>query len=301
MGVKNKREKKATRTYVIKLPLNQREAFRDALLKKGKLVRPLPVTNPYEFFRVNYGKSIIICYKSGKVVVTREDAKPLILEILKELKFEPSGYDVIIGSDEAGKGEWLGPLIIAAVALTPEGMLALRAEGVMDSKELDRRRIEEMSKMIKKLALDFEVVMITPRRFNKLLKELWEDNGNLNDLLAWGHARAIDSVYKKVVKKKKDASFIILIDEFDRLKTEERLGRIQGLRSIKVIQSPDAEDVMAVAAAGILAKSALEAWIDRESEKLSLDLRKISPMDALKIEEPEAYFKISYLEKILNR
>ncbi|MBS7609372.1 hypothetical protein KEJ36_00120 [Candidatus Bathyarchaeota archaeon] len=294
-------EKKATQIYVIKLPLDQREAFRDALLKKFKPVYPLPITNPYEFFRVKYGKAMIIGYTSGKVVATQEDAKPIILEILKELKLEPSEYDVIIGSDEAGKGEWLGPLTIAAVALTPEGMLALRAEGVMDSKELGRRRIEEISRKIKKLALGFQVFMITPRRFNKLLKELWEGGQNLNDLIAWGHARAIDSVYKKVVRKMKDASFVIIIDEFDRLKTEERLQRIQRLRSIKVVQAPDAEDVVAVAAAGILAKAAWEAWIDRESEKLSLDLRKISPMDALKIEEPEAYFKIPYLQKMLGR
>jgi ribonuclease HIII len=237
-------------------------------------------------------------------VASHEDAKPLIIEILRELRLEPSGYDVIIGSDEAGKGEWLGPLTVAAVALSPEGMLTLRAEGVMDSKELESRRILEIAEKIKQTSIAFHVVTITPRRFNKLLKELWEEDRNLNDLLAWAHARAIETVYRIIKEKEKEkdeATIMILIDEFDRLKTEERLRRILELRSIKVLQSPDAEEIVAVAAAGILAKAACEAWIDRESARLSFDLRKIPPMEASKMKNREAYFKISYLHKILDR
>lgn len=60
-------------------------------------------------------------------------------------------HQVIVGSDETGKGEWLGPMTIAAVAITPEQSSYLVTQGVMDSKELKIQRIIELTDVIKKI------------------------------------------------------------------------------------------------------------------------------------------------------
>jgi len=62
---------------------------------------------------------------------------------------ELSKYVALIGSDEAGKGEWLGPMTIAAVALTPQQSLYLVTQGVMDSKKLRLETILQLAGIIK--------------------------------------------------------------------------------------------------------------------------------------------------------
>jgi len=57
-------------------------------------------------------------------------------------------YVAYIGSDEAGKGEWLGPLIVAAVALSRQQRSYLVTQGVMDSKELRLDVIVELAFLI---------------------------------------------------------------------------------------------------------------------------------------------------------
>lgn len=96
-----------------------------------------------------------------------------------------SKYVAIVGSDEAGKGEWLGPLTVAAVALTPEQSSYLITQGVMDSKELKIEKIIELSDIIRKKCLSYHVITITPKKFNLLLLEVKREGKSLNDILAW--------------------------------------------------------------------------------------------------------------------
>ena len=56
-------------------------------------------------------------------------------------------YAAFVGSDETGKGEWLGPLTIAAVALSEQQSLYLVTQGVMDSKKLRLETILELAKI----------------------------------------------------------------------------------------------------------------------------------------------------------
>lgn len=206
-----------------------------------------------------------------------------------------SKYEVIVGSDEAGKGEWLGPLTVAAVALTPEQSSYLVTQGVMDSKELKIERIIELSDIIRKECLGYHVITITPRKFNILLKEVKKEGKSLNDILAWGHAKAISEVYRELQNKKILGRAKLVIDEFDRLKTEERIGRVLKLTNFDVEQRPRAEDVTAVAAASILARAIRELWIDDASKRLHLDLRKLSAAEALTHRDAEHFAKISFL------
>jgi len=205
-------------------------------------------------------------------------------------------FDVIIGSDEAGKGEWLGPMTIAAVAINPQQSYFLINQGVMDSKELNVKTIMRLTDIIKANCLVYHIITITPRRFNEFLKEVRKEGKSLNDILAWGHAKAISQVYNELKAKGFAGKVKVVIDEFDQLKMEKRLRRVIELSKIVVEQKPRAEEEIAVAAASILARAAREVWIDRQSKKLGLDLRKIPPTEALSYKNSEEFAKISFLQ-----
>ena len=94
-----------------------------------------------------------------------------------------------IGTDESGKGDFFGPLVIAAF-YAPEGQdEVLRTLGVKDSKKTADRRTFELAGLLKKSYV-YSVVAIGPEKYNELYAKL----RNLNRLLAWGHARAIENV-----------------------------------------------------------------------------------------------------------
>lgn len=208
-----------------------------------------------------------------------------------------NNYDITIGSDEAGKGEWLGPMAVVAVALTPEQSTLLKIEGVMDSKKLSLERILDLAKKIEDNCSESYVVKITPSRFNQFLEEIKREGKSLNDMLAWGHAKAIEQVYSKVAARKRGLIVNIVIDEFDKLKTEMRLKRVLELKDINVIQKPRAEEEIAVAAASILARAVCERWIDMESTRTNVDLRSLSPSEALDRKDVVSFAKVSFLRK----
>ena len=149
-----------------------------------------------------------------------------------------------IGSDESGKGDYFGPLVVAAFFM-PEGQEGVLAElGVKDSKRTSDARCREIAATLKRAYPFHSVVTIGPEKYN----ELWEKIGNLNRLLAWGHARAIENVLERVPAGR------AITDQFG----DERFVRnalLQKGREIELVQRPRAEEDAAVAAASILARA----------------------------------------------
>lgn len=257
-------------------------------------VKQLKTTNPYEVFRVKYYDCLIIGYTTGKIVANKETARTLISGLLPKISREPD-RKLVIGSDEAGKGEWLGPIVVAAVAVKPAQSFELQAAGVMDSKELSLPRIHELASFIRDNHYLRKHVIITPRRFNELFDELKDENRTLNDLLAWGHSTAIGDILESV--RQDNEKIRVIIDEFDRIKTEQRLRNVLDQSEVEVIQRPKAEENIAVAAASIIARDLREDYIDLLCKRLQRDLRILTVEDAIADERATEYSKISYLKK----
>lgn len=255
-------------------------------------VKALPETNQYEAFRLKYGNELIVGYTSGKVTANGPRTRKLVAELVSSL--ETGDYDLMIGSDEAGKGEWLGPMVVASVALTPRQSGILRGEGVMDSKELDNDRISLLARIVKKNCTKFKIITVPPERFNHMFQEMKKEGKNLNDMLAWGHSAAISAVHEAV--KGRFTRIRVVIDEFSKFKTEFRLQEKIDLDDVELIQKPRAEEEIAVAAASILAKAGYEEWLSIESEKSGIDLRKLTSKDALKIDHRGKFVKITYIK-----
>jgi ribonuclease HIII len=168
-----------------------------------------------------------------------------------------------VGSDESGKGDYFGPLVVAAVALTSENWRVLVELGVQDSKNLSDARALALSAAIRD-AFPNEVVAIMPKRYN----ELWAKFGNVNRLLAWAHARAIENVIERVP----DATAAVA-DQFG----DESLIRnalFEQGRGVQLVQMPRAERDPAVAAASILARAAFLRRLDQLGREVGVRLPK---------------------------
>ena len=272
----------------VKVELKSLAKIRDAL--KSKAIE-LKTTNEYEAFRFQVNSGVIVAYTSGKIVANNDESYELLKEAVRSA--ETLKDEITIGSDEAGKGEWLGPLVVAAVAVSPDSMAEMRAIGVMDSKELTTKRIEQIAPEIKKLALAFKVITIQPKRFNQLFDQFKNEGGGLNDMLADAHVEAIRSLYNEIKPK---GNLRIVIDEFDRIKTAKRLGALKEIPNVRIVQKPRAEEEIPVACASILARAERERWITERSREINVNLRMIKEKDALAMQKRDALFKVSYLK-----
>jgi len=167
-----------------------------------------------------------------------------------------------IGSDESGKGDVFGPLVGGAVYL-PDGQESVLAElGVKDSKRTSDNRCRELAEVIKR-GYKHAVVAIGPERYNAL----YEKFRNLNRLLAWAHARAIENILAEVPAR------LAITDQFG----DERFvlnALLEKGRAIELVQQPRAEEDMAVAAASILARAEFLKRLYFLSKDLGVDLPK---------------------------
>ena len=178
----------------------------------------------------------------------------------------PSDFSAIsrIGIDESGKGDYFGPLVIAAVFVTPVTQQDLLLMRVRDSKKISDGRIVEMAPEIRVLC-PHSTVAIGPQRYNELYGKI----KNLNRLLAWGHARALENLLRQV-----DCDLAIA-DQFGDETLIVNALQEKG-KQIRLVQRTKAEADVAVAAASILARA---EFLQRLG-KLSQELRTILPKGA---------------------
>jgi len=167
-----------------------------------------------------------------------------------------------IGTDESGKGDYFGPIVIAGVFL-PDGQEDVLGEfGVKDSKRTSDNRARELAEVIKR-GYAHSVVSIGPERYNELYLKL----RNLNRILAWGHSRAIENILERVDCR------LAITDQFgDRAFVLNALMK-KGKR-IELIQKPKAEEDMAVAAASILARAEFLNRLRFLSQDVGMELPK---------------------------
>ncbi|QYK56522.1 MAG: ribonuclease HIII [Fimbriimonadaceae bacterium] len=148
--------------------------------------------------------------------------------------------DCRVGVDESGKGDYFGPLVVAAVYVGPEHYAEL--EGVRDSKTLTDAKCHALAGVIKRTC-PYATVVIGPSKYN----ELYEKIGNLNSLLAWGHARAIEDVLVKV-----DCTYVISDQFADPAGLKRRL--MERGQKVTLESRVRGESDLAVAAASIVAR-----------------------------------------------
>ena len=186
----------------------------------------------------------------------------------KKKKTAPSITDkerfatAIIRVDESGKGDYFGPLVTVAVYLPNSQIPLLEELGVKDSKALNDKQISLIAKELKSCVLYSEIA-IGNERYNALYEKI----GNLNSMLAWAHARAIENILEQ------QHCETVLSDQFGKPESIKKALLKKG-KTITLLQRPKAESNPAVAAASIIARESFVRRIHFLSKELGLTLPK---------------------------
>lgn len=237
---------------------------------------------PHTFFSAKKKGISCTLYNSGKLMVQGKEKREFIefyLEPLlqsfafsypnlpaetrssegaKKETFEESR----IGIDESGKGDFFGPLCIAGVYATSESALELKAMGVKDSKDLSDAAILKLAKAIRAKYVH-HIVKINPLKYN----ELYDQFGNLNHMLAWGHATTIEHLVART------DCHAIVVDQFAHERVVLTALKRKNLK-LDVFQRHRAEEDLVVAAASILAREAFLLGLEMLEKLFSIKLPK---------------------------
>jgi len=164
-----------------------------------------------------------------------------------------------IGSDEAGKGDYFGPLVVAAVAVDGESHLAtLAGAGVRDSKTMGNAEAERLADWIQK-NLASECVVLMPEEYNRVY------GGNLNVLLGKLHARVLAGLAART------GAEVCVTDQFARPQLLTHELRALDFRG-RVFQRSKGEADGAVAAASVLARGSYLRGLRELSSEFTVEL-----------------------------
>ncbi|MFQ3578399.1 MAG: ribonuclease HIII [Verrucomicrobiia bacterium] len=231
---------------------------------------------PHTLYAATKDKTSVAIYQKGpKVLVQGKGTDDFVTFLLEPRILDQAlvGYEEVhhpemfqphIGIDESGKGDFFGPLVIAAVYTDASITRTLMQAGVMDSKRITSdARIRSLAETIRAaVGRGSAVVSISPAKYNELLARFQ----NLNRLLAWGHATALEEVLHHIPDCPRAVS-----DQFADPRLLKSALKERG-RAIELVSRTKAESDVAVAAASILAREGLINWLRKASERTGVTL-----------------------------
>jgi ribonuclease HIII len=282
-------QSRATATFSVAAA--NRERLRDALRR----MEPTELSpGPYESWRLRISlsgsRALLILYQSGKLVISGQ--APAFGQAVAEVEAMgkrvpekakrgseaapsppmPPETEPHIGTDEAGKGDFFGPMVTAGVYVDERTAKILRELSVRDSKTVSDRELTGLATSIRQVIDDGRrgVLVLAPKRYNELYQQMRGEGKNLNTLLAWTHTRVIEDLIKSGLRPN-----FILSDQFgDKRYIESRLLMDTRLSGTPVLQMHRAEADVAVAAASILARDGFLRWLEQASRRLGMTLPK---------------------------
>jgi len=185
----------------------------------------------------------------------------------KVVKKIDHNWKIWVGTDESGKGDFFGPLVVCGFAVEEKFRPALEKLGIKDSKRLKDDKITEIAQILyKNYRKYFEVIMLEPVKYNELYGKFRDQNKKLNEMLAWMHGRVILNLQQRINFEG------AVIDKF--AKDRILLDSLKDLKKISLIQQVKAEEDLAVACASIIARYNFSRSIKELSDKFKLELPK---------------------------
>jgi ribonuclease HIII len=166
-----------------------------------------------------------------------------------------------VGIDEAGKGDYFGPLVVAGVRITGREVAEeLQKLGVRDSKTLGVATVRPLAERILEVAgaRNVYVVALSPREYEARRSVA----GNVNKLL--------DEIDAEIIGKLKDEVELVVVDEYA-ASARERLQPFVP-EGVRLEVRKRAEDDAAVAAASVVARARQLEEMDRLSERVGFSL-----------------------------
>lgn len=167
-----------------------------------------------------------------------------------------------VGTDEAGKGDYFGPLVVAGVRISgKEAAQKLCELGARDSKTLSASGITTLAPRIaESVGLEnVRVVVLHPQHYEARRRAA---GNNINKLLAEVNVEIFDELKGKVE--------LFVVDEFGKAASSYIGPRLPP--QVRLVVRPRAEDDVAVAAASIVARARYLEEMEVLSERVGFEL-----------------------------
>jgi len=191
--------------------------------------------------------------KGISTVVGGSQKNPLRKIILQILKKKPEkiqrdhNWKIWAGTDESGKGDFFGALVVCGFIVNDTEVDKLAELGVKDCKlHNDKDTVKIAKNLYKGYKNNIEVIILNPSKYNELYTKFRQGNKKLNELLAWMHSRVILNLNAKHNFEG------AVVDKFasDRV----LVGSLKDMENVTLIHKIKAEEDIAVAAASIIAR-----------------------------------------------
>ena len=176
--------------------------------------------------------------------------EPLVLgaaAVGYEKELNPELFSAHAGSDESGKGDYFGPLVVCC-AYTDEALSEeMRRLGVKDCKQMTDKAVLTAGAALRQLLgpTGYAVVKLGPAAYNRLYARI----RNINRLLAWAHGTAIEELLEK-----RPGCGRVVVDQFAPTELTIRRALKERGKRAEVVQRHKAESDIAVAAASVIAR-----------------------------------------------
>jgi ribonuclease HIII len=261
-------------TYTIKLDDAQLKTLRGICAARGW--EPLEV--PYARFAFRGPDVNVTAYDKRKVVVVAgKGTEDFVLNTLEtEVTQAPRlGYDAVLhpdwfephaGLDESGKGDFFGPVIAATVIAEKPAIDAWLKAGVKDSKRLADSQVLKLDELIRRTpgAVAKTCACGMPK-YNELMLR---PHANLNRLLAWQHATALEqALNEKWVPWG-------LLDQFSKQPLTQRELAKKEVKQFDLRMRVRAEEDPVVAAASVVARAEYVRTMKKLSQRFGAPLQK---------------------------
>ena len=264
---------KALSSYTLKLDSEKMGKLQGILSSRG-----------WEKFDVAYARYAfkgpnvnVTAYESGKLVVAGKGTEEFVAMTLEaEVTLAPKlGYDEVLhpdwfeshaGLDESGKGDFFGPVVAATVIAQPSMIQAWIKAGIRDSKKIADPQIIKFDELIR----NTHGVVVRTRfcgmaRYNELMAK---PRANLNKLLAWLHASALEEALKE-----KRVPWGLLDQFTEKPLVQQELTR-KGVTDFELRMRTKAEEDPVVAAASVVARAEFVRAMHQLSKEFGGKLQK---------------------------
>ena len=262
-------------SYTIKLDDAQMEALRKILTVRGWT--PFEVEYTRFAFKADHLKVNVSAYTSGKVVIAGKGTEDFVRDVLEpevtgtaKLGYDevlhPDWFDPHAGLDESGKGDFFGPVVAATVIADRAAVESWIKAGVKDSKRIAEMQIFKLDEIIRNTSgVVVRTCLCGMLKYNELMTR---PGANLNRLLAWQHATALEQA---LATKRVPWG---LLDQFTEQPLTQRELAKKGVKDFELKMRTKAEEDPVVAAASIVARAEFQRQMVTLSKRFGARLQK---------------------------
>ncbi len=266
---------KALASYTVKLDDAQMGKLHAICEARG--FTPFEVAYARFAYKADHLRINVTAYTSGKVVVAGKGTADFVTNTIEpevtgaaKLGYDevlhPDWFEAHAGLDESGKGDFFGPVIAATVIADKPAIDAWIKAGVKDSKKIAESQIIKLDRLIRETkGVVVRTCFCGMPKYNELMGR---PGANLNRLLAWQHATALEQA---LTQRRVPWG---LLDQFSETPLVQRELARKKVEAFELRMRTKAEEDPVVAAASVVARAEFVRQMHALSKRFGAKLQK---------------------------